>query len=135
MIAVPVTFVRNPAVGSADLNALRASAWDGPQTTDWVPILARSLGWVCAFDHEALVGFVNLAWDGGQHAFLLDTTVHAAYQRRGIGTRLVRETATLARETGVAWLHVDYEAELEPFYAACGFRPTSAGLLRLGDGP
>lgn len=131
---MPVIFVRNPAVGNAELNTLRVSAWEGPQTTDWGPILARSLGWVCAFDHDALVGFVNLAWDGGQHAFLLDTTVHAAYQRRGIGARLVREAAALALEAGMTWLHVDYEAALEPFYAACGFRPTSAGLLRLDHG-
>lgn len=132
---MPVTFMRNPAVENTALNTLRASAWDGPQTTDWAPILARSLGWVCAFDHEALVGFVNLAWDGGQHAFLLDTTVHANHQRRGIGTRLVKEAAALAREADVAWVHVDYEVTLAPFYAACGFRPTSAGLLHLGDGP
>jgi GNAT superfamily N-acetyltransferase len=100
--------VRNPAIGNAALNTLRVSAWEGPQTTDWGHILARSLGWVCAFDHDALVGFVNLAWDGGQHAFLLDTTVHAAYQRRGIGARLVREAAALALEAGIPlglWPH------------------------------
>jgi len=132
--ACPSSSVRNPAIGNAALNTLRVSAWEGPQTTDWGHILARSLGWVCAFDHDALVGFVNLAWDGGQHAFLLDTTVHAAYQRRGIGARLVREAAALALEAGVTWLHVDYEAALEPFYAAGGFRPTSAALLRLDGG-
>ena len=127
-----VTLVRrNPPLLSASLNALRATAWGGPQTADWAPILERSLGWVCAFDHETLVGFVNVAWDGGQHAFLLDTTVHAAYQRSGIGMRLVREAANLARESGTEWLHVDYEADMAPFYAACGFRPTSAGLRHL----
>ena len=29
------------------------------------------------------------------------------------------------------WLHVDYEPHLEPFYRACGFTPTLAGLLGL----
>lgn len=130
-----IAFIRNPDVGSAAVNALRASAWDEPQTSEWAHILEHSLGWICAFDDGAMVGFVNIAWDGGQHAFLLDTTVHRAYQRRGIGTQLVREAASLAREAGVIWFHVDYEADLEPFYAACGFRPTSAGLLHLGDRP
>jgi hypothetical protein len=31
------------------------------------------------------------------------------------------------------WLHVDYEPHLQAFHeAACGFRPTTAGVLRLG---
>jgi hypothetical protein len=30
------------------------------------------------------------------------------------------------------WLHVDFEGELRPFYFdACGFTPTTAGLIRL----
>lgn len=128
---MPITYVRNPVLDNATLNALRASAWDGPQTIDWMPILARSLGWVGAYDGEVLVGFVNLAWDGGIHAFLLDTTVDAAYQRQRIGVGVVREAAALAREAGMAWLHVDYHADLEGFYAACGFRPTPAGIMHL----
>lgn len=100
----------------------------------WDPVFARSFGWVCAHDGARLVGFVNIVWDGGAHAFLLDTTVHRDYQRRGIGTALVREAATFARSNGAEWLHADYDEELEPFYRGCGFRPTSAGLLRLaGD--
>ena len=54
-----------------------------------------------------------------------------AYQRRGIGTELVRKAADVARERGIRWLHVDYLPELEPFYRQCGFRPTAAGLMDL----
>jgi hypothetical protein len=28
------------------------------------------------FGDRALIGFVNVAWDGGDHAFLIDTKVH-----------------------------------------------------------
>jgi len=39
-----------------------------------------------------------------------------------------------ARAAGCEWLHVDFEDHLGPFYfGRCGFRPTSAGLLRLDD--
>lgn len=106
-------------------------AWDGHTSTDWAPILGRSLAYVCAWSGAALVGFVNLAWDGGIHAFVLDTTVHPAFQRRGIGAELVRHAAGVARERGIHWLHVDYEPHLEGFYRGCGFTPTLAGLLRL----
>jgi GNAT superfamily N-acetyltransferase len=77
------------------------------------------------------VGFVNLAWDGGIHAFLLDTTVHAAWQRRGIGRRLVGEAVAVAAARGMEWVHGDYEPHLDDFYRACGFQPTLAGLIRL----
>ena len=77
------------------------------------------------------VGFVNLAWDGGVHAFVLDTTVHPALRRRGIGSELVRRVAAAARERDVVWLHVDCEPHLVGFYRRCGFRHTEAGLMDL----
>lgn len=132
---MPPALTRNMPVASADLNALRAASWEGAQTGDWEPVLAHSLGWVCATDGARLVGFVNVAWDGGVHAFLLDTAVHRDYQRRGVGTALVREAAALAHDGGAEWLHVDYEDDLGPFYRGCGFRPTPAGLLYLEDDP
>lgn len=79
-----------------------------------------------------LVGFVNVATDGGDHAFLIDTKTHGAYQRKGIGTRLVQIAAVHAKAAGCEWLHVDFEPELAPLYFdACGFRPTDAGLIHL----
>ena len=72
-----------------------------------------------------------VAWDGRQHAFLLEPTVHPDRRRRGIGRELVRRAEAAAREAGCEWLHVDYEPALAPFYEACGFKPTPAGLIRL----
>jgi ribosomal protein S18 acetylase RimI-like enzyme len=101
----------------------------------WDRIRGHSLGWVTArAEAGTLVGFVNVAWDGGDHAFLLDTKVHPDVQRRGIGTELVRLAARHAREAGCEWLEVDFEDAdgLAAFYfEACGFRPTNAGLLHL----
>ena len=78
-----------------------------------------------------LIGFVNVAWDGGVHAFLLDATVHPEFGRRGIGTELVRLVAEESRARGAEWLHVDFEPALEGFYRACGFGSTAAGLMKL----
>jgi len=115
------------------LGALREAAWDSPDDgSSWPAVLARSLTWITAHEGERLVGFVNVAWDGGAHAFLLDTTVHPEVGRRGVGTELVRRAAQAARTGGAHWLHVDFEPHLAGFYAACGFQPTGAGLLRLG---
>jgi ribosomal protein S18 acetylase RimI-like enzyme len=99
----------------------------------WDQIRRHSLGWVTARTADgALVGFVNVAWDGCDHAFLLDTKTRGAFQRTGIGTAVVRLAALHARAAGCEWLHVDFEPHLAPFYfAACGFRPTDAGLIHL----
>lgn len=80
---------------------------------------------------EQLTGFVNVAWDGGIHAFLLDTAVHPGWARRGVGTTLVVRAAQEAAMRGAGWLHVDYEPHLEGFYRGCGFGETRAGLRRL----
>lgn len=99
----------------------------------WDRIRPHSLGWVTArVGDAALVGFVNVATDGGDHAFLVDTKTHGLYQRRGIGTRVVRFAARHAKAAGCEWLHVDFDRGLESFYFdACGFRPTVAGLIHL----
>lgn len=125
----------SPPLGNPAINALFAAAWPQHRERDWAPILRRSLCYVGAFRQNVLLGFVNVAWDGGVHAFLLDTTVHPAMQRRGLGTHLVNAAASAARARGIEWLHVDYEPHLAPFYRGCGFTPTQAGLLRLREGP
>ena len=117
-----------------ELNRLHAEAFDQPLSNDdWVLQVERhSLGWVTARRGVELVGFVNVPWDGGFHAFILDTIVAARAQRQGIGTRLVELAAAGARAAGCGCLHVDFKEELRAFYfESCGFTSTAAGLLRL----
>jgi len=67
----------------------------------WDRIRPHSLGWVTAhLADETPVGFVNVAWDGGGHAFLIDTKVRADHQRRGIATELVRRAVQHASRAG-----------------------------------
>ena len=85
----------------------------GAGTRDWRAQVERhSLGWVCARDGDDLAGFVNVAWDGGVHAFILDTLVAAGMRRQGIGTRLVALADLvngLLSPAGVAGADVDGE--------------------------
>jgi len=129
--AVSIQYRVSPAVSNKDLNAVFAAAWPNHTRGDFEPVLRHSLAYVCAYAGETLIGFVNLAWDGSAHAFLLDTTVHPDWQRLGIGRELVQRATAIAREQGVDWLHVDYEPHLDGFYRSCGFQPTLAGLIRL----
>jgi GNAT superfamily N-acetyltransferase len=103
----------------------------------WDRIRPHSLGWVSARGVDGtLIGFTNVAWDGCDHAFLLDPKVRSDHQRQGIGTELVRLAARYAADAGCEWMEVDFDDSegLASFYFdACGFRSTAAGLLHLPD--
>ena len=119
---------------NAELNDLHAEGFGHRLLdVDWQGQVSRhSLGWVVAREDGQLVGFVNVAWDGGVHAFLLDALVTARVGRQGVGTKLVAVASDGARAAGCEWLHVDFEDHLRPFYfGSCGFSPTDSGLRRL----
>lgn len=121
----------DPFPAAETMRALWQSAWDDAGPASWQPVLQRSLAHIGAYEGENLVGFVNIAWDGGVHAFILDTCTHKDFRRQGIATRLVKAAEEVARERGAKWLHVDFEPHLSGFYRGCGFRPTEAGLIGL----
>jgi GNAT superfamily N-acetyltransferase len=120
-----------------EVNALHAEAFGARASTegerDWQSMVAdHSLGWVTARDGAALVGFVNVIWDGLAHAWIQDTMVASGWRSRGIGAQLVATARESSRDAGCEWLHVDFADHLRAFYVqACGFAPTAAGLIRL----
>jgi GNAT superfamily N-acetyltransferase len=125
------------AFTNGEVNALHAEAFETRVFTDeewdWVALTDRhSLGWVTAREGEALVGFVNVVWDGLVHAWLQDTMVAASARHRGVGVGVVRAAQAGAADAGCEWLHVDFDDDLRTFYFdACGFTPTNAGLIAL----
>lgn len=122
------------SVANGELNALHAEGFGHTEfDDDWEGQLARhSLGWVVARDGVELVGFVNVAWDGGVHALLLDTVVAVSHRGRSPGRALVQTAVEGASEAGCEWFHVDWDRDLDRFYlGACGFTPTPAGLRSL----
>ena len=120
---------------SNEVESLHALGFNRPASFEWdwwQQVTRHSLGWVCAREDDALVGWVNVAWEGGVHAFLLDVVVHPSHRRRGIGRQLVAQAELRARNAGCEWLHVDFGEDLRGFYLTeCGFSPTGAGLIAL----
>ena len=129
-----ITYEWRGQFSNAEVGVLHAGGFGrrGHQR-DWrAQVQQHSLGWVCARDGSELAGFVNVAWDGGIHAFLLDTVVVTRLRHQGVGSGLVEVAAGEARVAGCEWLHVDFEDDLRGFYLeACGFRATNAGLIAL----
>ncbi|ROP35513.1 acetyltransferase (GNAT) family protein [Saccharothrix texasensis] len=118
------------AGGSTSRRPVRAGRDRGRRGRRTTQVSGHRLGWVTARDDDALIGFVNVAWEGVIHAFVLDPLVTATARRQGVGRRLVATAVDGARAAGCAWLHVDFDDHLEQFYFdGCGFRPTRAGLI------
>jgi GNAT superfamily N-acetyltransferase len=126
-----IDYAVDPFPADDELAALWLAAWGTTGPATFANILARSLAHVGAYSEDQLVGFVNLAWDGGVHAFVLDTCVHPGWRRQRIGTGLLLKAIEVSRRRNIDWLHVDFEEQLTRFYQGCGFRDTHAGVLRL----
>lgn len=117
-----------------EVNVLHAAAFEHPlaDVDWWTRVNRHSLGWAAARRGGDLVGFANVPWDGAGHAFLVDVMIAARLRHQGLGAQLVSVVAAEVRAAGCRWLHVDFEDHLRGFYLdACGFRPTSAGLIAL----
>jgi GNAT superfamily N-acetyltransferase len=131
---VDVTYAWRGPIDDAEMVDLVRSFGGNDEVGWWDRIRPHSLGWVSARSADGtLVGFVNVAWDGSDHAFLIDTKTRGSEQHKGIGTALVAHAADGARAAGCTTLHVDFEpVDLAAFYIdACTFTPTNAGLLHL----
>ena len=91
---------------NAEANALHAEAFGtrvfSADEWDWERLLRdHSLGWVTARDDGALVGLVNVVWDGLVHAWLQDLMVAASHRHQGVGRcAVVGEAAVAQRHVG-----------------------------------
>lgn len=133
-MSMELTYVWRGDFENDAVNRLHAEAFAHRISPDdwWTQVNRHSLGWVCARAPQELVGFVNVAWDGAFHAFILDTMVAGAYRRRGIATQMLSICAREARSSGCDWLHVDFADELrELYFGGAGFTITNAGLINL----
>ncbi len=129
----PVRIEWRTAVSDGELVELTQSHGGQAESGWWDRVRTHSLGWVTArTDDGELVGFVNVAWDGGDHAFLIDTKTRPTHQHQGLGVAVVSRAIAEAQAAGCEWLFVDFEPALAGFYIeACGFRSTPAGLIHL----
>ncbi|MFO7278126.1 MAG: GNAT family N-acetyltransferase [Pseudomonadota bacterium] len=87
---------------------------------------------ITAWDGDRLVGIARTLTDFSYCGYLADLAVHADYQRRGIGTRLIEETRRRMGPRSMLTLLAAPKAR--EYYPKIGFRQhESAWILRASE--
>ncbi|SRR6266568_3182327 len=107
----------------------RLAGWN--QTLeDWQRLLwLEARGCFVAVENSEVVGTVTTTSHGQTLAWIGMMLVHAAHQRRGIGTRLMRQALEYLQGRGVECVKLDATPAGRPVYEKLGFVPES-GLTR-----
>ena len=74
-----------------------------------------------AYDGDKLVGIIRTVGDGSSVVFIQDILVYPEYQRKGIGTRLLREVMDRYSSVYQMELMTDNTAKTVSFYQSVGF--------------
>lgn len=74
-----------------------------------------------AYDGDKLVGVIRTVGDGFSIVFIQDILVFPEYQRKGIGTRLIREVMERFSEVYQMHLMTDDTPKTISFYQSVGF--------------
>ena len=126
---IDFTIERDDPVSGTAIEALRlAVGWD-EEAGKYDQVLTNAWMHLTVRDRGRLIGYVNVISDGIRNAFIADLMVHPSFQRRGIGTALVRRPVRELRTDGVRGVHITFTPELEPFYRACGFLVILGGII------
>ena len=85
----------------------------------------HSLKILAAHDENKLVGLIRAVGDGYSVLFIQDILVLPEYQRKGIGTRLLKCMLGFYPEVYQTQLATDKTEKTDEFYKSCGFLPYS----------
>ena len=102
-------------------------AVDGPEAMKRVKTCGSSIFLVCEINGK-VVGVVRGNYDGSR-AMIHQLSVHPEYQRRGIGTALVKEVVNKFRERSASTVSATVIDESLEFWQKIGFRKTSVFLV------
>ena len=85
----------------------------------------KSLLVLGAYADNTLVGILRAVGDGETIVFIQDILVKPEYQRRGIGTALLKEILSRYSHVRQIQLATDNTEKTKAFYRSCGFRELS----------
>ncbi len=83
---------------------------------------------VCVYDGKSLIGTARILSDGATYAWINDMIVHPKYQRRGIGSKIMRMIIKYLKKQKIPNIGLFCAPEAKKFYLLLGFkeRPSHA---------
>jgi len=100
---------------------------DGPEAMKRVKACSAAVFLVCEMDGK-VVGVVRGNYDGSR-AMIHQLSVHPAYQRRGVGTALVKEIVKRFQRMGAPTVSATVKEGSLPFWQKVGFKKTKIFLV------
>ena len=94
------------------------AVWTASPVPDSYAAMLAAGGGVVAMQYEAIAGYAMLNVDKHEVDAVFVDPAHAGL---GIGKRLLAALEQLARQRGIARLHLSASLNAEPFYQAAGF--------------
>ena len=112
---------------TVDVHRLVQQQWWGRQRTlDQVRTMVAHTSLIVALAEHAdgrIIGFCRALTDFAFRATIYDVMVDAAWQRQGVGRRLLETLCAHPRLADVNFLYLACEPDLFPFYEQWGFAP------------
>jgi GNAT superfamily N-acetyltransferase len=93
----------------------------------------RSWFWVSVYNDEKLIGIGRLVSDGALYAFVCDMIVLPAYQKKGIGTAILKILKEQCLKSGIQRVWLFAATGRAEFYTRNGFeiRPVDAPGMQM----
>ena len=111
------------------ITALRESVGWNKMYDSFLKSLDKFYHYICCFDGDDLVGFIDIVSNGITDAYLQDLMVKPSYQGKGIGTKLMNMAIEKIKTDGIYMIGIIFEENLLGFYKRFGFYPLMSGLL------
>lgn len=102
--------------------------WNGMENS-YKESLKRSYLYICCFDDDKLVGFLDVVSNGITDAYIQDVVVNPDYQGTGIGSTMMNMAIDALKKDGVYAISVLFEEKLKSFYEEFGFHILMAGQM------
>lgn len=115
-----------------DLNGLFGRVGNKTMSVDFSRILDQSLTWIAGYDGDVLMAWINVAWDGFVHAFLVDR-IAMDDEDGAVRSELVRQAiAAIRRDHPTVFkIHADCRPDEIPWLVELGFQQLPGGIVVL----
>ena len=126
-------YVCNEAVSVKELADLRESIGWNRMENEYKNPLLTSYYHIAVYEKEVLIGYIDCVSNGVTDAYIQDLMVHPDYQRRGVGTDLMKKMIDYLKKKHIYMISVVFEENLKPFYEKFGFFNMLCGQMETYD--